>query len=781
MPASTTTTTNDQSVIYILNKTARRLAITSHNGAELLLPPFGTRMVEVDFLHSLDYKKWLEQGLIALSNDKEYIRLIERSPRLQHQRFLPKLQGWFQNWASVTGVISIGVIVPFLIIFLSVDGFKLFDQNLTTVNSTLFGRGVQFVFIAITSSIPGLLYFLFARQQLASLQISFMREILMLDPNVLTLDEAEFKYHNLIKDNYSSTQTGQFKINNSLPVLLCTVCITLGWLLTVQPLGLITSLRVDNLLVAQDSTFNYGFLGSYFFALNMLFRRYLRSDLSSKAYSHVIVRILISTILIWTVSVLPLSDEWKQSLYPLGFIIGVVPETGMALIQEVMKKIIGNILPSLYEAHPVNQLEGITLYDQARLLEEGIENIENLAHHNIVELRLRTRIPMSRLVDMFDQAILYLHVSHDGPSGTRDPLNVLRDYGIRTATDLEDALKTPNSAQQTALLSVLDQAGDPANLHRVELIYNSLQNADWIAYVRNWRNLCNTVETVYDPEAFYREMPVICANCQSFNMYSSKFCSSCGAALGITVSITKAVPASSTLPVVIITDETPAISTTAHSDVASNSVIISATTDSEAVPTSTVTTPPSASPASNEVAPITTNSTTTSDSATPTSDNSEAAPATDTAPVATTEAAPAISIPATSNNGATSSVAPVSSIPATDSNQTPDSITPIAASATSSEAAPVISIPATPNNEAIPIITIPATTSNGTTSTNGIAAPAGELTPITPIPVVSGTDPTPIPVVASAAAAPTTTITDNFNPDLPASFVVPSEQGNSRN
>ena len=89
------------------------------------------------------------------------------------------------------------------------------------------------------------------------------------------------------------------------------------------------------------------------------------------------------------------------------------------------------------------------MYDQARLMEEGIENIENLAHHNLMELIVRTRIPTARLVDMFDQAILYLHLGLEDEEddwGTKKELTenpaepdnrkLLKALGFRTASDL---------------------------------------------------------------------------------------------------------------------------------------------------------------------------------------------------------------------------------------------------------------------------------------------------------------------------------------------------------
>lgn len=69
--------------------------------------------------------------------------------------------------------------------------------------------------------------------------------------------------------------------------------------------------------------------------------------------------------------------------------------------------------------------EGINLYHRARLMEEGVENIENLAHHDLVDLILRTRIPVSVLIDWVDQAILYLHTYSSGGENEQSPQKIL--------------------------------------------------------------------------------------------------------------------------------------------------------------------------------------------------------------------------------------------------------------------------------------------------------------------------------------------------------------------
>ena len=75
----------------------------------------------------------------------------------------------------------------------------------------------------------------------------------------------------------------------------------------------------------------------------------------------------------------------------------------------------------LHEPAPLTDLEGIDLYDRTRLAEEGINNVEALAHADIVDLMSSTRISAAELVDWTDQAILYLRV------GGRQPCRENRD------------------------------------------------------------------------------------------------------------------------------------------------------------------------------------------------------------------------------------------------------------------------------------------------------------------------------------------------------------------
>ncbi len=592
----------------ITNKTARRIAIAHKHTpeAELLLPPFGTRQLNSRMLSQFDYQEWVNQELIAIEDlpDATAVLNTNRHAFLKYSAsiliyllgslsvvlFLASLmfrpQGnevipWWvgvvlgavtfvvvqvyrqlrpeastsidarleQLWQTVSLVLVflVGSVLPFFIIFVALsDSANVTKPELFDYNTSWNVRFLQFIFISLASVLPALFFFLFNRQHLQTMSENFFREVMILDPNVLTIDEAETKYTGAVREIYGSHKSGQLDLGKTVPIALASLLIMLGWLLALQPFGVVKELNLEKLLNPLSNTVNYGFLGSYFFAINMVFRRYLRSDLTTKAYSHITVRILVTTILVWVINVIP-SESIKSVLLPFTFFIGVLPETGIAVVQQVLRKVIGGIIPSLKEQHPLSELDGMTLYDQARLLEEGIENVENLAHSNIIQLRLSTRFPMSRIVDLFDQAILYLHIiNYETKADDDDQTNpnnaknqyrdILRRFGIRTATDLEVALQNTALEQRTAFYSLLCDTPD-APIKRLKVTLDTLSDDEWMDMIRNWRKVSQTTETLHNPDAFYREAMVNCQSCSYPSLRDNKFCPNCGKSLTMPITL----------------------------------------------------------------------------------------------------------------------------------------------------------------------------------------------------------------------------------------------------
>jgi hypothetical protein len=421
----------------------------------------------------------------------------EKSPEEKRQE-RTRIWHWLVYLLSILLLVAIGLGVPALIVYFFGGGRQLVAEG-EVGHLAILGRGLQLIYIAIASTLPGLMYFMFRRQRLEKLRDTFIREAMMLDPNVKTSMEAKTKYGSLLESIYGSAAS----FSNSIPLFFSTALITLGWILTLLPIGQDLTLESSNLVrlfTPHAAALNYGFLGAYFFALNLVFRGYVRADLTAKTYTHVSIRFLVTTTLVWAVSSLPglLRGEGggdSPVILSLAFIIGVYPDWGMTLLLDFVKKAFG-IINKMEDEHPLTNLEGINLYDRARLLEEGIENIQNLAYHNLMELIVHTRISTPRLVDLFDQAVLYLHLGLE-PANLQVTRQALREYGIRTATDLQEVCKHND-------LPDLQKPELPDLIDRLKVINRTLSDDDWMTYLWHWRRSAAGVEPLLDsPKNFY--------------------------------------------------------------------------------------------------------------------------------------------------------------------------------------------------------------------------------------------------------------------------------------
>ena len=228
---------------------------------------------------------------------------------------------------------------------------------------------------------------------------------------------------------------------HKLQVVVATILITMGWTFVVQPETVFertftpSSFELANLPAIPRETFAFAFLGAYFYILQMLVRRYFQNDLKGTAYINATMRIVIVILLVWVIDPL-LSDSTSQATRSaIAFVIGVFPTVGWQFLQQILiRKPIGLVVDSLEPKHKLGDLDGLNIWYESRLLEVGIEDMQNLTTTDLVDLMLNTRIPVDRIVDWIDQAFLYLRVEE------KDARYLLRSYGIRSATDLIDAL-----------------------------------------------------------------------------------------------------------------------------------------------------------------------------------------------------------------------------------------------------------------------------------------------------------------------------------------------------
>ena len=277
--------------------------------------------------------------------------------------------------------------------------------------------------------------------------------------------------------------------STTVPVMLSTILIALGWLVTLPPAQVphtITDASTWAHAIEPTATpVTLAFLGAYFFSLQMLFRRYVRNDLGGSAYVAVSMRIVLAVIGTWVVMVasLQLGLATEGQLLVIGFVIGVFPQVAWQIIQTAFRKTTSFIrLKSMESDLPLSDLDGLTVWHEARLEEEDIENIPNMATTDLVELFINTRFPPERIIDWVDQAILYTQLGAEN-KGFRD---VLRLQGIRTATSFLEASAAIKKQQEQ---SAADDTTSANAMEFTSSLAAALSTNSNLALVQRWRTM----------------------------------------------------------------------------------------------------------------------------------------------------------------------------------------------------------------------------------------------------------------------------------------------------
>ncbi|HEX2274468.1 MAG TPA: hypothetical protein VHG90_11405 [Acidimicrobiales bacterium] len=246
------------------------------------------------------------------------------------------------------------------------------------------------------------------------------------------------------------------------PVLMATVLLGIGWMLVLEVPGE-GSFSPPN--VPKDAL-RFGFLGAYAFILQDLTRRYFRDDLKTGAYIASTVRIVFVVLIIVAIDRLPWWDEGGPGVVSgamddaknvTAFLIGLFPQAGLQALQAAAAKPLRRLLPSITTDYPLSSIEGLNIWQEARFAEEGIEEMQHLVSADLVDLLLRSRTTVSKLMDWIDQATLALRLP--GAKEGKAVRDKLRRLGVRTATDLERLWASPLKGDPTLCARLGDALG----------------------------------------------------------------------------------------------------------------------------------------------------------------------------------------------------------------------------------------------------------------------------------------------------------------------------------
>jgi hypothetical protein len=227
-------------------------------------------------------------------------------------------------------------------------------------------------------------------------------------------------------------------------------------------------------------------MGAYIYSLQLTLRRFLAYDLTPSVYVFGTNRFLLAWVIACTVGTMfgTLSaaagvpfDVNMATVYTIVFFIGLFPDQGLNWIVATAQKAL-KLQGGIAEETHLSEIDGLSIWHQARLKQESIENVQNLATAYVPGLVTGTPFPVNQIVDWVDQAILLTYTRPE-------QLGALKKVGLRCASDVLTAAGDSRHLNQLASATGLNKDG-------LRVLHLALQSAINIELVSRFRRQSST-------------------------------------------------------------------------------------------------------------------------------------------------------------------------------------------------------------------------------------------------------------------------------------------------